>query len=105
VICDRALTLGHEASASAIDARLIEAAAEATHVTPAASAARRIVRAVAAGTVLTLLMLVGALGAVVVFQYRVALIVRQWEAVPPPPRGPAPRVLPPLPPLPPPSQV
>jgi type II secretory pathway predicted ATPase ExeA len=103
VICERALSLGHEASASVIEPRLIDAAAEATQVAPAASGLRRIARTAAAAVVLTLLTLVGAIGALVVFQQRVALIVTHWQAIPPSPRGPVPQVRPPLVPLPPPS--
>jgi len=103
VIGDRALTIGHEASASVIDQHLIDAAAEKSHISPVASAGQRIVSAVAAGLLLALLILVGAIGAALVFRNQISLIVTQWEGVPPLPHSPAARVAVPLAPLPPPS--
>jgi general secretion pathway protein A len=103
VICERALSIGHAASASVIEPRLIDAAAQATQIAPPASGLRRIARTAAGAVVLMLLTLVGAIGALVVFQQRVALIVTHWHAIPPSPGGPVPQVRPPLAPLPPPS--
>jgi len=100
LICDRALTLGHELSASVIDDNLVEAAAEKIDIAPAESGARGIVRFVAAAFVLTVLMLVGATVAAFVFRNQVSRIFIQWEAIPQAPRSPAPRVPVPLTPMP-----
>jgi general secretion pathway protein A len=92
LICDRALTLGYELSASVIDDDLVEAAAKEIEVTPADSKARRVWRFVAAALVLTLLMLVGAMAAAFVFRSQLSRALVQWQAIPQAPGGPAPRV-------------
>jgi general secretion pathway protein A len=100
LICDRALTLGYELSASVIDDDLVEAAAKEIEVTPADSKARRVLRFVAAALVLTLLMLVGAMAAAFVFRSQLSRALVQWQAIPQAPGGPAPRVPVPLAPIP-----
>jgi len=100
LICDRALALGHELSASVIDEDLVDAAAEEIEVGPADSKARRLLRFVAAAIVLTLLMLVGAMAAAFVFRSQLSRAIIQWEAIPQVPGGPVPRVPAPLAPIP-----
>ena len=68
LVCDRALTRGHEASASVIDDRLVAAAAADLDLVPLKSDARRIARTLAMGLLFILLMLAGAAAAMWVFR-------------------------------------
>jgi general secretion pathway protein A len=87
LVCDRAMTLAHEASVSVIDKALIEEAARllqlARPVDWALSVQRLILPAV-----LVLLTLVGARAALWVFRDRVAQTLVQWTSIPPPPASP-----------------
>jgi general secretion pathway protein A len=86
-ICDRALTLGYEQSASVIDAALVEAAAHDLDLIPPRAAAARAWRFGVATAALVGLMLIGASAATWVFDTRVQRVVRAWQAMPllPPP--------------------
>lgn len=81
-VCDRALTLGHEASASVIDDGLVAAAAGDLDLNAPKSDARRLARVVSFAVVLALLMLLGAAGAAWVFRDAIGRAVAQWQAVP-----------------------
>ena len=88
MLCDRALTLGCTLSASVIDARLVETAADELGVTPPAARSRDVVRGVVLGFALFALGLVGAAGALWVFRAQVARATVQWTQVPQPPGAP-----------------
>jgi general secretion pathway protein A len=95
-ICDRALTLGYEQSASVINAALVEAAAhDLDLITPQASSARAWRLGVAA-VALAGLMLLGASAATWVFDTRVQRVVRAWQAIPSLPAPPSPRMVRPV---------
>lgn len=96
LLADRALAIGSERSASIIDDRLIEEAAEDLDIRPPNSIAARVRRVVAVALALVLLALVGAGLAVLVFRDQIARSVTQWEAVPPPPPRPPLRTVAPL---------
>jgi general secretion pathway protein A len=100
VLCDRALELGRERSASVIDVDLIEAAAAESEIAPAETEARGLLRFVAGAVVLTVLMLVGAMAAAFVFREQLSRVIVQWQAIPEPPGGPVPRLPVPLTPIP-----
>jgi len=78
LLCDRALTLGHQASASVIDAALIEEAAGALDLAAPLSGASRVVRTAVAILVLAALMLAGAGGAAWVFRDRLQQVIASW---------------------------
>ncbi len=103
LLCDRALSRGFEASASVIDAALVDAAAEDLDLGPNVSEARGLVRRLLVAFALVALMSVGAGGALWVFRDTVARTIVQWENVPVPPSGPRPRLPMPLAPIPPPA--
>src|SRR5439155_3899086 len=63
LMCDRALALGRDSSASVIDERLIDMAAQQFDIAVAETEPRRALRVVAAGLVLALLMFAGAAAA------------------------------------------
>ena len=79
-LCDRALTLGYEASASVIDLPLVDRAAEDLDFTPPESEAARLVRAALTMAALVVLMLVGAGAAAFVFHDRLAQTIVRWES-------------------------
>jgi general secretion pathway protein A len=97
-LCARALACGFGDSASVIDCRLVNLAAETLDLEPPPSAARVAGRMLMAGFLLMALMLVGATGALWVFRASVARVMSQWEHAPAAPRAPAPRL--PAPPIP-----
>ena len=88
VVCDRALTLGCKLSASVIDARMVETAADELGVTPPVARSQGVVRGVVLGFALFALGLVGAAGALWVFRAQVARTMVQWTQVPQAPGGP-----------------
>ncbi len=91
-LCDRALVCGFDVSASVIDVRLVNLAAETLDLEPPPSGARVAGRLLMAGFLLTALMLVGATGALWVFRASVARAIAQWEHAPAAPSAPAPRL-------------
>lgn len=105
LLCDRALSRGFEASASVIDAALVDAAAEDLDLGQNVSEVRGLVRWLLAAVALVALMCAGAGGALWVFRDTVTRTIVQWEGVPVPPSGPL-RSLPgPLAPLPAPADA
>jgi general secretion pathway protein A len=99
-ICDRALTLGYEASASVIDEELVEAAASDLDLDAPRSDVRWLTRTALVVVALFALVLAGAGAALWVLQDAVARTVAQWETVPPAPAPPIRRLPAPLVPLP-----
>ncbi|MBI3265248.1 MAG: AAA family ATPase, partial [Acidobacteria bacterium] len=87
LLCDRALSVGYGLSASVIDARIVEAAAEDLDLDPPMSGASA-ARITAAIVALMLLVLLGAAGAAYVFRARLSAVVTEWQAAPQPPPGP-----------------
>jgi hypothetical protein len=105
LLCDRALSRGHEASASVIDGALIDAAAEDLDLAEPSAEGRGVARFLLTAVVLVALMLVGGGGALLVFQDAVARTLVQWEGVPTAPGGPV-QILPaPLKAIPPPADT
>lgn len=88
MLCDRALTLGYQASASSIDATMIDRAAEDLDIQVPDTGLTRVVRIALNVVVLTALMLLGAAAAAFVFRERLTQTIVQWEALPTPPRPP-----------------
>jgi general secretion pathway protein A len=89
LLCDRALILGHLASAGVVEQDAIDEAAEELGLTYAHSTLARAARAALAAFALTLLMLVGAIAAAWVFRAPLSRAIVQWEAAPQPPAMPA----------------
>jgi general secretion pathway protein A len=106
LLCDHALKLGHDASASVINRAMIDRAADDLNIetpkTRVSRLARGVIRGVMTIAALALLMLVGAGAAAFVFQDRLAQVIARWEAIPAPPRPPVLRQPAPLVPRPPP---
>ena len=96
LVCDRALSVGYDRSASVIDERAIDKAADELGLRRTASKASRAARAVLVTVALALLMLVGATAAAFVFGAQLSRLVVQWEEVPQPSPAPALPALPPL---------
>jgi len=105
ILCDRALSRGHETSTSVIDGALVEAAAGDLDLKQSVAGPRGILRALLTVLVLIAFMLIGAGAALWVFRADVARTIIQWERVPPVPGGPIRRLAVPLPPIPPPADV
>ena len=84
LLCDRALTRGHQASASVIDVELVEDAADDLDLGTPRSGAARFARTAVTITVLLGLMLVGAGGAAWVFRDRVQQALAAWRTPAPP---------------------
>jgi general secretion pathway protein A len=89
LLCERALTLGCEASARVIDARLVDTAADELSVVQPVARSQIVLRGVAVALALCVLTLVGAEGALWVFRERAARAAVQWAQVPRAPAGPA----------------
>lgn len=104
LVCDRALTLGYQASARVIDETLILTAARDLDVVPPAPRSRQLLRTALIAVVLIALMGVGAAAAASVFRAPLSRIIAQWSRVPPPPAPPLQRLPPALAPLPPPAE-
>lgn len=104
LLCDRAMTLGQQASTDLIDGALIEAAASDLDLQPAAEGPGPLGRVLIAA-VFALLVLVGAAGALWASRDAVERTIRQWEQVPLPPGGPARQLSVPLAPIPPPELI
>jgi len=102
LLCDRALILGHLASASLIEWEAIDEAADELGLAQTRSKVGWAARAAMAALALTLLMLVGATAAAWVFRTPLSRAIVQWEQVPQPPAVPALRSPAPLVPLDPP---
>ena len=79
LLCDRALTRGFQASASVIDAALIDDAAGDLDLAAPRSSAAKLARAAVTVAVLTALMLVGAGGAALLFRDRVQQVLTTWR--------------------------
>jgi type II secretory pathway predicted ATPase ExeA len=77
-ICDRAMTLGYQVSASRIDGDLVEQAAQELELVPAAAASSWRDRALIAGLMI-LMMLAGAAGAGFVFREPLKRAWTQWH--------------------------
>jgi general secretion pathway protein A len=88
LLCDRALTLGYQASASVIDAAIIDRAADDLDIEVPETGVMRAIRIALNVVMLVALMLVGAAAAAVVFRDRVRQSIVQWEAMPTPPHAP-----------------
>lgn len=99
LLCDRALSLGHDSAAGVIGRRLIDAAADELEIGAPGSGAASFLQTAAVGGGLVLLMLVGAATAGVVFHDRLQSFIVRWESIPPLPPEPQLRVAPPLPPV------
>jgi general secretion pathway protein A len=83
LVCDRALTRGHEVAASVIDdAMIVSAAADLGLTAPAAD--RRWVARLALAVAFVLLVVAGAGAAAWVFRDEVSRLVTQWKGAPPP---------------------
>jgi general secretion pathway protein A len=95
-LCDRALVLGARLSASVIDARLVDAAADELGVSAPVARSRVVARGVAVALLLFALGLLGAAGAAWIFRARVARSFVQWTQVPRAPDSPAPELAVPL---------
>ena len=93
ILCDRALALGFQASASVIDASMVSGAAEDLDITPPVVEASGAMQMIVAVVAFVALILAGAGGAAWVFRHDVARAVAQWEHVPAMPSEPA-RTLP-----------
>jgi type II secretory pathway predicted ATPase ExeA len=98
-VCDRALMLGSKLSAGVIDARLVETAADELGVTPPVSRSHGVVRVLVLGFALFALALLGASGALWMFQAQAARMVVQWTQVPRAPGSPVRVIAVPLPPI------
>ena len=86
LLCDRALSVGYGLSASVIDVRVVESAAEDLDLDPPSGiSAARLTAAIVA---LMLLVLLGAGGAAFVFRARLSAVVTEWQSTPPAPPGP-----------------
>ena len=105
LLCDRALILGHLASASVIEREAIDKAGHQLGLARTRSKVARAARAAMAALALTLLMLVGATAAAWVFRAPLLRAIAQWEQVPQPPAVPGLRSPAPLVPLNPPAGV
>lgn len=102
LLCDRALAAGRRASASLINERMVNAAAEALDLAPPATR-RSIAYKAAAIAVLVVLVILGAAAGAYVFRSQVAAWLNQWQA--PPPLPPQPRLPLPSPYTPPPADA
>jgi general secretion pathway protein A len=105
VLCDRAMTRAFDASASVVDAALVELAAADAGMTTAKTETRQLARVLLLVAAFGFLILAGAAAAGWVFQDRVEQTIRQWETWPPPPRTPRLAAPPELAPLPPPQSA
>jgi hypothetical protein len=103
LICDHALTLGRDRSASVIDEELVATAADELGIAPVEGEARSFVRFVVVVAAFVALMLIGAAAAAWVFDDQLARVVTQWQAIPQAPGNPIPRLPVPLAPIPPPE--
>jgi general secretion pathway protein A len=88
LLCDRAMALGCEASATVIDVPLVDAAAIDLDLSAQGAGTSPVVRRVLAGVAFMLLMLIGAAAALWVFRDDVDRAVVQWERLPPAPPTP-----------------
>lgn len=101
-VCDRALARAFAASAAAVDAPIVAAAAADLGVVPPVSAATVATRAIVIAIVVLALASAGATGAAWVFRNRLRQAIAGWEAPPPAPPPPSFAVPPQASPLPPP---
>jgi len=88
LLCDRALILGHLASAGVVERDTIDEAADQLGLAYADSTLARTARAALAVFALMLLVLVGASAAAWVFRDPLSRAIVEWEAVPQPPATP-----------------
>ena len=87
VLCDRALATGQRASASTINVRMVNAAAEELDLAPPATQ-RSVAQKAAAIAALLVLVVIGAAAGAFVFRSQVAALLDQWQAPPPLPARP-----------------
>ena len=100
LLCDRAMAVGQAASASMIDERVVDSAAEDLDLAPSRSR-RSLGRVAATLAVLALLCLIGAAAGAFVFRTDLSALISQWEAAPAPPAEVHPALSPPYKPAPP----
>ena len=100
LLCDRALRLGAQISASVISTRLIDDAAEELDLAAPFADRRMVLRRLSITIALIALMLIGAFGAAWVFRDDVARVLLQWLNVPASPGGPVRSLPAPLAPIP-----
>ena len=103
LLCDRAMTRGHAASAAVIDLPLVEAAAHDLDLEPPAPDRPGALASLLIIVMFALLVIAGGAGAVWVFHDAVHRTIQEWEKVPLPPGGPIHRLPVPLAPIPPPA--
>jgi general secretion pathway protein A len=101
LLCDQALTLGREVSASVIDKALVRDAAASLDLAPPAARRGPMFRLALAALIFALLMGLGAGAAAWLLRDQVAEAIGRWTGIPPPPAAPAVRPPPPLDPIPP----
>jgi general secretion pathway protein A len=100
LLCDRALAVGQAASASTIDERMVDAAAEDLDLAPPASRSS-LVRVAVTVAVLAMLGVIGAAAGAFVFRTDVSALISRWQAVPAAPAEPHRSLAPPYEPVPP----
>ena len=105
LLCDRALTRGHAASAGVIDAGLIEAAAADLDLEASDAGGAGVLGSMLIAAAFALLVMVGAAGALWVSRDAVSRMIQQWEDIPLLPGGPVLRLPAPIAPMPPPADV
>ena len=105
LICDRAMTRGHTASAHVIGQALIQEAAVDLDLEAPATAGSGVLKTALLAGAFVLLMLAGAAGALWVSRDAVNRALLQWEQQPVPPAEPAPALPPPIAPIPPPGDA
>lgn len=101
LLCDGALAQGYERSASVIDERFVQAAADDLDLAPPLSSAAIAARLAAAIAALLLLVVLGATAAALVLRSDVRALILQWQNLPPLPGPPPGAVPPPIAPAPP----
>ncbi len=101
LLCERAMTRGHSASAAVIDRALVDAAAADLDLDTPARHRPRVIGKGMLAAVFALLVLAGAAAALWVSRDAVNRTILQWEQVPLPPGGPVRSLPPPIAPIPP----
>ena len=89
LVCDRALTLGHKASASVIDETMVRIAAEDLDIVAPEPRKQRLLRTTLAVIIFGALIGLGAAGAAYVFREPLARMMGQWRAAPAAPAAPS----------------
>jgi general secretion pathway protein A len=105
LLCDRAMTRGHAASADVIATEFIQSAAVDLDLDVPVADRPGVLKTVLLAVAFVLLMLAGAAGALWVSRDSVNRVILQWEQAPLPPGGPVRSLPPPIAPIPPPSDA